>query len=302
MSLRDIEAFLAVVETGSIIGAAAQLHLTQPGLTRRVQSLEQLLGAELLDRNSKPLRPTRAGRQAYEQGRRVLRAFEDMRCSVGPEGEIGGEFRIGISPYLSDAMLTRPMDRMRGEFDRLSLRVSSGWSSQLLEKITQGSLDVAAICLAEGMVPPADMAAEPLGNHRLMIVAPASSPLPDAPSVVEIAAQPWVLNQDGCGLRGSMRRQFEAVGLPLQVAIEAGDPNLRLSLIAHGHGIGLATARMLKENPFGRELRVLDVPSLRPAICLWMVHKPPLGRLEEPLALLGEEFKAALALDEPPPL
>jgi len=63
MNTRDLEAFLAVVETGSIVGASARLHLTQPGVSRRIQSLEEQLGVSLLDRQSKPLKPTAAGRE-----------------------------------------------------------------------------------------------------------------------------------------------------------------------------------------------------------------------------------------------
>ncbi|WP_204272460.1 LysR family transcriptional regulator [Enterobacter hormaechei] len=47
MNTRDLEAFLAVVETGSIMAAAARLNLTQPGVTRRVQNLEEQLGTTL---------------------------------------------------------------------------------------------------------------------------------------------------------------------------------------------------------------------------------------------------------------
>ncbi|HEU4826813.1 MAG TPA: LysR family transcriptional regulator, partial [Dongiaceae bacterium] len=44
MNTHDIEAFVAVVETGSISAAAARLNLTQPGITRRVQNLEETVG------------------------------------------------------------------------------------------------------------------------------------------------------------------------------------------------------------------------------------------------------------------
>ena len=86
MNLRDLEAYVAVVETGSIIGASARLNLTQPGVTRRIQNLEDGLGAVLLDRQSKPLRPTNAGREAYEQGLRVLPLGVeelDLRRNIG---------------------------------------------------------------------------------------------------------------------------------------------------------------------------------------------------------------------------
>ena len=64
MNTHDLVAFVAVVETGSIVAASVRLNLTQPGVTRRIQNLEEMLGAELLDRVSKPLKPTQAGREA----------------------------------------------------------------------------------------------------------------------------------------------------------------------------------------------------------------------------------------------
>jgi DNA-binding transcriptional LysR family regulator len=65
LNTRDLEAFVAVVESGSMVRAAEKLHLTQPGLTRRVQNLESTLGNELLDRQSKPLKPTAAGNERW---------------------------------------------------------------------------------------------------------------------------------------------------------------------------------------------------------------------------------------------
>ena len=60
MNTHDLVAFVAVVETGSVVAASARLNLTQPGVTRRIQNLEEMLGAQLLDRLSKPLKPTAA--------------------------------------------------------------------------------------------------------------------------------------------------------------------------------------------------------------------------------------------------
>ncbi|WP_292332699.1 LysR family transcriptional regulator, partial [Mesorhizobium sp.] len=90
MNIHDLEAFVAVVETGSIVGASARLNLTQPGVTRRVQNLEERLATPLLDRQSKPLKPTASGREAYEHGRRVLRSLEDLKAGVSADGEADG--------------------------------------------------------------------------------------------------------------------------------------------------------------------------------------------------------------------
>jgi DNA-binding transcriptional LysR family regulator len=86
MNTRDLEAFLAVVETGSIVGASARLHLTQPGVSRRIQSLEEQLGVALLDRQSKPLKPTAAGRETYMTGDGCCGCWTISRRDCRPRG------------------------------------------------------------------------------------------------------------------------------------------------------------------------------------------------------------------------
>ncbi|MHA5865104.1 LysR family transcriptional regulator, partial [Pseudomonas aeruginosa] len=58
MKIDDIDAFVAVIRNASLSQAAESLGLTQSAITRRVQSLEESLGVALLDRNTKPLKPT----------------------------------------------------------------------------------------------------------------------------------------------------------------------------------------------------------------------------------------------------
>lgn len=145
MNTRDLQAFVAVVDSGSMVAAAAKLHLTQPGLTRRVQNLETLLGMPLLDRQSKPLKPTAAGRDVYALARNVLGAVDELMAAGAPDSEPSGELRIGVPPFLSELALEQPIDRLRDAFPRLTLRVTAGWSPALMQGIERGTLDVAAV-------------------------------------------------------------------------------------------------------------------------------------------------------------
>src|SRR3569832_700193 len=162
MNTHDLVAFVAVVETGSIVAASARLNLTQPGVTRRIQNLEEMLGAKLLDRLSKPLRPTSAGHAAYEHGRRVLRMIDDLKSGGADDGPVRGELRLGLTPFLSEAGLSGPLDAVRAGFPDLIVRVVSDWSPHQLERIGRNELDAAAVCLPDGMMPPADQVADDL--------------------------------------------------------------------------------------------------------------------------------------------
>jgi DNA-binding transcriptional LysR family regulator len=299
MNIPDLEAFVAVVETGSIVAASARLNLTQPGVTRRVQNLEDGLGAALLDRQSKPLKPTQAGREAYEQARRVLRSVEDLRSSVAPDGEVRGEFRLGVMPYLSEAALSVPLDRMREAFPQLTLRITSGWSPRLLEQVSRSELDAAALCLVDGASPPEDLVADDLGTQPVLLVAAPGLGVPQPASLADLSRFPWIMNESGCGFRGFIRQRFEAARLPFRVGIEALSVDLRMSLVARGLGIGVLTPAAFADSRWQGAVEVIDAPEFRPQVRCWMLHRPPAGRLALPIATFRDGLAKALALPVP---
>ena len=294
MNTRDLEAFLAVVETGSIVGASARLHLTQPGVSRRIQSLEEQLGIALLDRQSKPLKPTAAGRETYAQGRRMLRVLDDLKTGLSPDGVVGGEFRLGISPYLSEVGITTLADRLRGSFPDLLLRITTGWPEQLLEQLRRSEIDVAAFCLPEGATPPTEIEADALDIQPLSVVAARSLDLPSRATLQDLSALPWIINQDGCGFRGVLQRRFEQEHLPMRIGIEALSSDLRLSLVARGAGLTLATRAAIDSSPLRDALQVVRVRGFEPRVRAWIVRRPPVGRLVKPIECLTAALAAAI--------
>ncbi|SJZ35690.1 DNA-binding transcriptional regulator, LysR family [Enhydrobacter aerosaccus] len=294
MNMRDLEAFLAVVETGSIVGASARLHLTQPGVSRRIQTLEGLLGVALLDRQSKPLKPTAAGREAYEHGRRMLRALDDLRTGLSPDGAVRGEFRLGITPYLSEVAMTAPLDRLRGAFPDLTLCITTGWPEQLLEQLRRGEIDVAAFCLPSELDPPHGVEGYSFDLQPLFVVAARTSALMSPATLKDLSRLPWIINQDGCGFRSALRRRFEQEHLPLRVGVEALSSDLRLSLVARGVGITLATEAAIEGSPLHKKLKIVNVCDFKPKVRVWLVHRSPAGRLMKPIGCLGDALKAEL--------
>ncbi|MEW6639037.1 MAG: LysR family transcriptional regulator [Pseudomonadota bacterium] len=299
MNTRDLEAFLAVVETGSIVAAAARLHLTQSGVSRRIQSLEEQLGVALLDRLSKPLKPTAAGHDTYAHGRRVLRVLDDLKSELSRDGAVTGEFRLGITPYLSEIALTAPLDQLRGSFPDLTLCVTTGWPEQLVERLRRGEIDAAAFCLPEAVDPPDDLVTDVLDLQPLVVVVPQACALRSSTTLQALAAYPWIINPDGCGFRSALRRRLAQDDLPLRVGVEALSSDLRLSLVARGAGITLATRAAIEASPLRSQLRIVTVRDFAPKVRAFLVHRPPAGRLAPPIAALATALKAALAAPEP---
>lgn len=279
-----------------MVRAAEKLHLTQPGLTRRVQNLESSLGAELLDRQSKPLKPTPAGNEVYALARTVLRAVGDLLSVASPQSEPAGELRIGVPPFLAEVALEEPFDQLRSAFPRLTLRVTAGWSPGLVQSVERGSIDVSVVLMPSTFSPPQTLQATPLAFLPTVIVAARSLGLPDKPlALADLSQCEWVLNQDGCGMRSALRQALEAAGLPFKVAVEAFGAELQLSLVARGIGIGLVTPDLLGRSVHRAALRVVDTVDFRTGIHAWFIHGSLPGRLTRPADLLRRSLIEVLA-------
>jgi DNA-binding transcriptional LysR family regulator len=80
MSLEQLESFVAVAEEGAVVHAARRLHLTQPPLSRRIQSLEDELGVPLFQRAARGMRLTPAGERLLPHARQILAAVAEVRA------------------------------------------------------------------------------------------------------------------------------------------------------------------------------------------------------------------------------
>jgi DNA-binding transcriptional LysR family regulator len=109
MELRELRAFVAVVEEGGLSAASRRLRVSQPSLTQTVHALERELGIPLLTRTSTGTVPTEAGRTLLAEGRAVLARYEQAVAAVARHGSTGGGvLRLGVPLELPPDLLARP--------------------------------------------------------------------------------------------------------------------------------------------------------------------------------------------------
>ncbi|KOT55013.1 MULTISPECIES: LysR family transcriptional regulator [Streptomyces] len=86
VELRHLRALAAIGDEGTITGAAAALHVSQPALSRTLEQLESRLGTSLVERTTRRLRLTPAGRRLYEHAHRILTQLDDAltEATAGP--------------------------------------------------------------------------------------------------------------------------------------------------------------------------------------------------------------------------
>jgi DNA-binding transcriptional LysR family regulator len=115
-----MQAFTAVVETGSFTAAAERLKANKSAVSRRVSALEERLGAQLLKRTTRTLNLTDTGRSFYERSARLLADLDEAESAVAQEqGELRGRLRIALPLSFGLMHMTAPIN----EFARLHPRV-----------------------------------------------------------------------------------------------------------------------------------------------------------------------------------
>jgi DNA-binding transcriptional LysR family regulator len=93
----DLQAFIAVVETGSFTAAADRLDTAKSAVSRRISGLEQRLGVQLLRRTTRRLDLTDSGRSFYERSARILADLEEAESAVAQShGELRGRLRVAL--------------------------------------------------------------------------------------------------------------------------------------------------------------------------------------------------------------
>jgi DNA-binding transcriptional LysR family regulator len=106
----DLQAFVAVVETGSFTAAAERLDTAKSAISRRVAALEERLGVQLLHRTTRTLNLTDTGRSFYEHSARILADLEEAESAAQQEhGELRGTLRVALPMSFGVRHMCRPI-------------------------------------------------------------------------------------------------------------------------------------------------------------------------------------------------
>ncbi|MFN3580596.1 MAG: LysR family transcriptional regulator [Pseudomonas sp.] len=123
-NLQQLRHFVAVAEQGSFARAAEQINLSQPALSRSIQTLESSLNCQLLDRHSRGLSLTAHGQLVLEHARRLLAGGRALRNAVMQLGNLeAGELLLGSGPYPAARLVPQALGRMVSEHPRVKVKL-----------------------------------------------------------------------------------------------------------------------------------------------------------------------------------
>ena len=298
--LEELKAFTAVVDRTSLTKAADALALTQSAVSRRVQQLEEMLGATLLDRSSRPPIATAVGRRVYQSATALLRDLDRLMNIPKDDGEPGGTLRLGLPQVVADVALFDIAVGLKTAFPALDLRCCTEWSSGLQLQVVNGELDAAAVMVPSGSTPPAGTRGSFIATLDVLVVQSRSAPIATTPvEIADLAGQQWILNPQGCGYRAALQRAMEGVGQQVRLGIDLHGTDTQLRLVAAGLGLGLAPTRLLASSQFLEDLLPVEVTDFALRLDLWLLRAPELGNLSRALDVLGQVLARTFEIARP---
>lgn len=261
ISVRQIEVFASIAATGSVRGAAEQLHLTQPAISMALAEFERQLGAPVFDRERGRLRLNARGREQLAHAREILERLRDMlRQSPAHAGGLEGELRIGASNTVGNYLVGELLGPFVTKHPMVSLQLDVANTRSITQKLLDHEADLACV---EGPVNHPRLETIPWRTDALVVCAAPSHPLAARARLRPNDFQDvnWILRERGSATRSQTEQALSALP-PGRILLELGQIEAIKQAVMAGLGLAcLPYAATLDAVATGR-LRVLRTPFL----------------------------------------
>jgi len=278
--LDQLRAFIAVADLRSFRQAADELHLSPPALSRRIERLEERVGARLLERSSRSVRLSVVGEAFLERVRAVLEDLDDAVLGVH-ELSSGHTGRITVAavPSAASSFVPRALARLAERYPGIRFRLLDGSLQETALAVLGGQADVG---IGFNDRPIAGLQAELLGEDPYVVALPAGHRWQRRRSLrlQDLNDEPLLSLASGSGNRALLEQQMEQVGVVPRVVHEAAHIWALMGMVEAGLGCALVPEMVARSSPPGVTVVALQGRPLRRKIALLT----PVERRLTPLA------------------
>ena len=237
--IENVHSFVTLAQELSFRRAAERLHLDQSALSRRIQKLESILGFRLLERTTREVKLTQAGRSFYDDNIRMLRGYDSsiQQARRIAEGKLG-TLNVGYMAFAATELMPAAVSRFRQAHPEVDLKIRYIRTQGQKIALANDEIDLGYMI---GPFDHSDYHSMTLSTDPLYVVTPRNHALLRVPVVTpaDIAGQDIILGdiQEWEEYRWRLNNLFSAEGISLKLEIEASNTLALLGLVAAGLGI-----------------------------------------------------------------
>jgi len=286
--LRQIEYFRAVMESGSVSGAAALLNVSQPNVSRMIKYTETRLGLTLFERHKGRLQPTPEATALFSEVQSLHLHLESLQDSVRRIASGAyRRFHIGASPSLGRHVVPSILSRLREDLSELPVKFDILSVSQIIDYLVFGQGECA--CTIFPITHP-QITTEAGASGSLVCVVPPDHKLAGKRSITPEAlrGEPLIGFEPNTPHGQVVEAFFHSAGLSPDFATLVRFAESACALVEERNGIALVDEFTISGNAFP-DLVPIPVADHKPFRIYF--HYPA----QHPLSIAGEKFRKLLA-------
>ncbi|MDZ8092508.1 MAG: LysR family transcriptional regulator [Nostoc sp. DedQUE05] len=263
MRLEQLQAFLAIAQTGSFQQAARTSGVTQSTISRQIQALEADLGIELFHRSTHA-KLTLGGERLLPRVRKICQEWQtateelaDLIAGKQPE------LCIAVIHSLCGSYLPPVLQKFCHDYPDVQLRVTSLGSDRALKVLKDGLVDLAIVMNNRFLTTSREMVVEVLYDEPIELLTAANHPLAQYECVPwsELIRYPQVVFKDGYGMQRLIQDKFERMEATLQSALEVNTLDAFRGIVRQGKLIALLPQSALLEAHLDPTLAIRSLAS-----------------------------------------
>ena len=257
MDLRQLEIVRAVADKGSFTAAARLLNVSQSAVSRSVLLLEEELGEPLFLRLGRKVRLTAAGAALLDLSRRVLADVRETKASIVDQSQkqLAGTLQLGGGMTVCLHVFPALLKEFRKRHPKVEVKLTTGATPQLLERLRAGALDVGLLTLpVEGT----DLVQVPVMREELLLVMPPGHRLAKLRRITpeHLVGQPWVLFERGSSTRRVIDEMLHRDGVRPRIVMETENVEILKALTMIGMGLTVLPYQSLAREARGGALKI----------------------------------------------
>ncbi len=239
MELRDLKAFMAVVEHGSFTKAANDSFVSQPSLSKSIKKLEETLQVELLNRSTRKVELTDAGSIVFQQGQKILHAVQELHILLDDLLNIKtGAIKLGIPPLIGTLFFPDIARKFHQLYPEVHLELVERGAKMVEMLVENGDVDMGIVVL------PADerkFSVQPFVEDQFFVFMNESHPLAKEDSIAlkDLKNETFIIFAEEFTLHDYIIKSCESVGFTPIVGYKSSQWDLILELVSSNLGVTL---------------------------------------------------------------
>lgn len=291
MNLQNLRVFLKVAELEHITRAAEELGLSQPAVTKTIQSIEHEVGLELVERQGRRIALTHAGRVLQNYTRQLFSLEREMEEALAILRDVeGGEVTLAANTTTGVYLLPPIVAKFRARYPQVSLHIAILNSHEIVEETLNWHLDFG---LVEGnpSTLPAGLMVEPFANDELVLVVAPDHPWSKLQMLRPTALREneLVMREQGSGIREVIEQALLEHDVLIHPLFTLTDNEAIKQMVMSGVGAAIVSAMAVRRELEKGDLKQIPISglALRPQLSL-------VQRVDKQLSRAAQAFRTFL--------